>query len=157
MKRALPLIAAALAFSTPVYAQEHVEIGRLECEVEGGIGLIIGSSKDAVCNYYDAEATEPTEVYYGQVNKFGLDVGFTEESVIQWLVFAPAKNAYDPGVLAGSYVGLGAEATAGVGVGANALVGGSSDSFTLQPVSVQGQTGLNVAMGVTGFTLRAAP
>lgn len=157
MRHAVPALAAALLMATPAVAQENVEIGRLECTVEGGIGLIIGSSKDAVCEFYDADTAEPVDIYFGQVNKLGLDVGVTNQSVIQWLVLAPSRDAYEPDSLAGEYVGVSAEATVGVGLGANALVGGSSDNFMLQPVSVQGQTGLNVAMGVTGFTLRPAP
>ncbi len=152
---AAALVATAF-FVTGAQAQDKVEIGRLECTVEGGIGLIIGSSKDAVCSFYDSKATEPVEVYYGKVNKFGLDIGITDQSVIQWLVLAPTTDAYRPGALAGQYVGLSAEATVGVGAGANALVGGSDDSFMLQPVSIQGQTGLNVALGITGFQLRTA-
>ncbi|WP_193335173.1 DUF992 domain-containing protein [Devosia beringensis] len=149
-------LAATALFSTATYAQERIEIGRLECTVEGGIGLILGSSKDAICSFYDSEATEPTEVYYGKVNKVGLDIGFTEESVIQWLVLAPSSDAYAPGSLTGEYVGVSAEASLGLGAGANALVGGSSEGFMLQPLSIQGQTGINVAVGITGFQLRTA-
>ena len=147
-------LAATALFSTAAQAQENVEIGRLECTVEGGIGLILGSSKDAVCSFYDSESAEPIEVYYGTVNKVGLDVGFTEESVIQWLVLAPSTDAYATGSLAGQYVGVSAEASLGLGAGANALVGGSSDGFMLQPLSIQGQAGINVAVGITGFQLR---
>ncbi|MBS3847752.1 DUF992 domain-containing protein [Devosia sp. J2-20] len=147
-------LAATALFSTAAHAQEKVEIGRLECTVEGGIGLIIGSSKDAVCSFYDSEAAEPVDVYYGKVNKVGLDVGFTEESVIQWLVLAPSTDAYSSGSLAGQYVGASAEVSLGLGAGANVLVGGSNDGFMLQPLSVQGQTGINVAVGITGFQLR---
>ena len=98
----------------------------------------------------------PAELYVGVVKKFGLDVGGTNKSVMQWLVFAPTAEAYDIGALAGNYSGVGAEATVVVGGGANLLVGGSKDTFTLQPLSVQAQTGLNVAAGVTSFQLRAA-
>ena len=154
------LIAAALATvvmassAGVAQAETRVQVGRLSCDVEGGIGLILGSSKDAVCSFYDSEAAEPIEVYYGKVNKVGLDIGFTEESVIQWLVLAPSTDAYATGSLAGQYVGVSAEASLGLGAGANALVGGSSDGFMLQPVSIQGQTGINVAVGITGFQLR---
>ena len=47
----------------------------------------------------------------------------------------------------------GAQATAGAGLGANALVGGTGRAFSLQPLSVSGQTGLNIAGGVTTVTL----
>lgn len=147
---------SAITLAPPAFAQDNVEIGRLECDVEGGIGLIIGSSKQAVCYFYDADSTEPVETYFGEVNKLGLDIGITDKTVIEWLVIAPKADAYADGALAGEYVGVSAEATFGVGLGANALVGGSQDSFALQPVSVQGQTGLNLALGVTGFTLTTA-
>ncbi|MGV8856435.1 MAG: DUF992 domain-containing protein [Devosia sp.] len=149
-------LAGTALFTTGAHAQDKVQIGRLECAVEGGIGLILGSSKDAVCSFYDSESAEPIEVYYGKVNKVGLDIGFTEKSVIQWLVLAPTTDAYAPGSLAGEYVGVSAQASLGLGAGANVLVGGSADGFMLQPLSVQGQAGINVAVGITGFQLRTA-
>lgn len=154
------LAAAALAIlmttTGTATAQKGVEIGRLQCNVEGGIGFIIGSSKDAVCQFFSANTNKSTETYYGTVHKVGLDIGVTEQTTIQWLVFAAKSDAYSKGALAGQYVGLSAEATIGVGLGGNLLIGGSSKSFTLQPFSIQGQTGLNVAAGVTGFRLSAA-
>ena len=51
------------------------------------------------------------------------------------------------GDLAGNYGGVGANASVGVGFGGNFLVGGPENSYALQPISVQGQTGLNVAAG----------
>ncbi|MGL5137733.1 MAG: DUF992 domain-containing protein, partial [Beijerinckiaceae bacterium] len=57
------------------------------------------------------------------------------------------------GALAGDYVGAAAEATAGVGLGVNALVGGSDRAYSLQPISVEGQLGLNLAAGVAQMTL----
>jgi hypothetical protein len=57
------------------------------------------------------------------------------------------------GALAGTYLGASAEATAGVGAGANLLIGGSDDTISLQPLSVQGQTGLNAALGVSELIL----
>src|SRR6516225_8194491 len=38
------------------------------------------------------------------------------------------------GALSGTYGGVGAQATAGAGVGANVLVGGSGRAFSLQPI-----------------------
>ena len=150
------ILATTALLSTGAFAQDRAEIGRLECTVEGGVGLILGSSKEAVCSFFDTDSTEPMDIYYGTVNKVGLDIGFTEESVIQWLVLAPSTDAYAPGTLAGEYVGVSAEASLGLGAGANALVGGSADGFMLQPLSVQGQAGINVAVGITGFQLTAA-
>ncbi|MGC2221949.1 MAG: DUF992 domain-containing protein [Methylocella sp.] len=133
-------------------AQQGVKIGALRCEVSGGLGLIITSSKDMQCVF--TSASGQSEPYSGTIRKFGLDIGVTDKGVLAWDVFAPSEGP-KPGALAGDYAGVGASATVGAGVGANALVGGSGSSFTLQPLSVQAQTGLALAAGVAGLTLRA--
>jgi hypothetical protein len=134
--------------------REGVELGVLECSIQGGAGFIIGSSKSLNCTFRPASKTFGPEIYVGQVNKFGLDVGITGRTLMRWMVLASNADIYAPGALAGNYVGASAEATAAVGVGANVLVGGSNRTFTLQPVSVQAQTGLNLAAGVSRFELR---
>ncbi len=142
--------------ATPAVAQEGVELGVLECTIEGGTGYIIGSKKDLACTFKPSENSFAPESYFGVVSKFGLDIGTTKDAFMQWLVLAPSNNIYAPGALAGDYVGASAEASAVVGAGANLLIGGSSKSFTLQPISVQSQTGLNLAVGVSQFQLRSA-
>jgi len=156
------LFAAAAAVSilstVPAFAvtsDQAQEVGRLECIIHGGVGMIVGSSKKLNCTYTPSDPNIPKEDYIGRVNKIGLDVGVTGKSVMQWLVLAPTKSGYGPGALAGNYTGASAEATAGVGVGANVLVGGSHRTFTLQPISVQAQTGVNVAAGVSSFHLES--
>ena len=130
-------------------AQSAVEIGVLNCTVAGGIGFIFGSSKDMSCRF---EHPGGVERYSGTISKFGLDIGVTGKAYMKWAVLAPRTN-FQPGALEGNYGGATAEATAGLGVGANALVGGGN-SITLQPLSVQGQTGLNVAAGIASMKLR---
>ncbi len=138
----------AAASAAPASADgAGINIGTLECIVEGGIGLIITSSKAMDCVYKSSTGRE--DVYTGNISKFGLDIGVTGEARMIWGVFAPGIVEY--GALAGRYVGASAEATAGIGAGANALVGGSN--ITLQPLSVQVQTGLNAALGVSSMTL----
>jgi len=92
-------------------------------------------------------------MFDGCGNRVGLDVGYTAGSSVGWLVFAPSRNLAR-GALAGYYGGVSANAALGIGGGANVLVGGLNNSITLQPVSVQGQTGLNVAATVTNVELR---
>ena len=154
MKTFLLAAAVAAVSAMPAAAQQRIEIGILDCVVEGGTGFIVGSTKDLRCTFTPAE-NRPAEPYFGVVRKFGLDIGVTGATFIKWAVLAPA-GAYAPGALAGDYVGVSAEATVGVGVGANALVGGSSKSFALQPLSVQAQEGLNLAVGFSAFELRSA-
>ena len=61
-----------------------------------------------------------------------------------------------PGMLAGTYVGATAEVSIAAGLGANVLVGGSNRSVALQPLSVQGQVGLNIAAGIGALELHLA-
>jgi hypothetical protein len=160
MNRLLTLAAVAgvSMFAVTANAQNKgVELGLLDCVVEGGAGFIIGSTKDVKCTYTPADKKFAPEVYRGEIRKIGLDVGVTGTTLIQWAVLAPTANRYAAGALAGNYVGVSAEASAAVGVGANLLVGGSDKAFTLQPLSVQEQSGVNLAVGVTDFRLQKAP
>ena len=157
MKRLLAavLATAGLTVAGLAYAQDRVELGTLDCVVKGGTGFIVGSTKDLSCTFHSADPTAAAEEYFGVVKKFGLDIGRTDRTVIKWLVLAPTMDAYAPGKLAGEYVGVSAEATVGVGLGANALVGGFERAFFLQPVSVQAQEGLNLAVGFSSIELRS--
>lgn len=130
------------------------EAGILDCVVEGGRGFVFGSTKDVSCTYTPAEG--PAESYFGAIMKYGIDIGETKVSYMKWAVFAPTVGDIAPGALAGDYYGVSAEATAGAGLGANALVGGSDKTISLQPVSVSGQTGLNFALAVSELELRSA-
>jgi hypothetical protein len=132
-------------------AKSGVKIGVLSCEVEGGPGFIIGSSKAVDCVYEPASGARP-EHYSGTIGKLGVDIGVTGRTVVAWAVFAPGK--VNKGALKGTYTGASAEATVAVGLGANVLVGGFKKGINLQPVSVQGQTGLNIAAGIASLKLR---
>lgn len=125
-------------------------VGSLQCNVAGGMGFVFGSSKELNCVFVRTDGIG--EKYTGAIKRYGVDIGFTKESTIIWLVFAPGK--IDPGALAGGYVGATAQATVGVGAGANVLVGGSNKQITLQPVSVEGSVGLNVAAGLAEVELK---
>ena len=149
---AAAITAVALA-TLPAKAQERVEVGTLNCQVAGGTGFVFGSSKALDCELRTVSGL--TEQYVGEIKKFGIDIGSTSESVIVWGVLAPTRDI-PPDMLRGVYRGVSAEATVGVGVGANALVGGNSESIVLQPVSVSAQSGLNIAAGVSSIELRAA-
>ncbi|HUK57740.1 MAG TPA: DUF992 domain-containing protein [Stellaceae bacterium] len=135
----------------PAAAQSGVAAGALTCDVASGWGFIFGSSKDLKCTYSNGSSNEH---YTGAITKFGVDIGYTQSAVIVWAVVAPTANVAK-GALTGTYVGATGQATVGGGVGANVLVGGGN-SVSLQPVSFSGQTGLNVAGGIAGITLKAA-
>ncbi len=148
-------VVAAVALPAPAMAQapSRTKVGTLTCDIAAGIGLIITSKKDVTCMFTPAQPG-PREVYTGSITKFGLDLGATAGGEMIWAVYAPSNKRI--GALAGHYGGASAEATVGAGVGANVLVGGSNRTVSLQPVSVQGQAGLNLAVGVAGLDLRPA-
>ncbi|MDX2205405.1 MAG: DUF992 domain-containing protein [Hyphomicrobiaceae bacterium] len=145
-------LALGLLLGQPAYAQGTIEIGTLTCVGGEGVGLVVGSKKTYQCRFAPNGGGRP-EGYEATVTKIGLDVGATGKSTMIWTVLA-ASQARRAGALAGTYAGAAADVAVGVGGGAKLLVGGSNNSITLQPLSVQGQTGLNLAVGVAGMTLR---
>ncbi len=155
--RQLGCLTAAAALTalvaTPAPAQTFVKAGTLTCDVSAGIGLILTQNQTMTCAFQPLSGGPPDQ-YTGRIDKFGVAIGAVQQGTLVWGVLAPAEGV-PHGALAGSYVGVGAEATAGVGLGANALIGGMGRSFSLQPLSVEGQTGVNIAGGVTTVTLTA--
>jgi hypothetical protein len=149
---ALAAVVLTAAGGGTAHARPRVEVGVLTCHVAGGSGFVFGSTKRLWCHF---NRRGRDERYVGRISKFGLDVGTTTQSAIAWVVLAPTVDV-PPGALVGDYGGVSGEATVGVGLGANALIGGSDRSFVLQPLSVQAQTGLNVAAGVAALRLRLA-
>jgi opacity protein-like surface antigen len=152
MKKLLAAALAAVVLSTSAtYADARVQVGRLSCDVDGGIGYVIGSSKDMTCHFI--RKGHKTEVYQGNISKLGLDIGITDRTRIEWLVFSGSTSNVGKGSLAGTYVGGSGEASLGAGLGANWLIGGSRRGFALQPWSVQASTGVNLTWAFSGLTL----
>ena len=158
MRRFLILVGAVIAMlSTSVAGANaqapmtRVQIGILECRGGASIGFIVGSVTNLGC-VLRADGL-PEDRYIATIRKVGLDLGITAESALAWGVYAPVTRL-GPGDLAGNYAGAQGSATLGVGVGGNVLVGGSANSIALQPLSVQGQVGLNVAAGLESLELR---
>ena len=145
------VVLAAVATASGAEAQTRVEVGVLTCSARGSQGFIIGSSRELRCRF---NRPGRDEYYRGTIDKFGIDIGSTKQAMISWAVLAPTSNLPSRS-LSGTYGGVSAEATVGVGVGANALIGGSQRSIILQPLSVQAQQGLNIAAGVSQLRLRA--
>jgi hypothetical protein len=134
----------------PAGADTTVRAGTLECDMSGGIGLIFVEKQTMTCTFKGANGM--VDRYEGKVVEVGIALGATASGVMVWGVLA-AQHSVPQGALAGTYAGLTANASIGVGGGANVLVGGTGRSFVLQPLSLEGQVGLNVAGGVTTLTL----
>jgi hypothetical protein len=147
------LTATLLADASPAQAQRRTQVGRLNCTLAPAVGLIVGSRQRMSCEFV-ASRRAFRDLYSGTVTRVGLDLGFTRGGVMGWTVLARTKGIRR-GALAGTYVGASGDIALGVGVGANALIGGSGRSIMLQPLSVSGQVGVNLALGVAGLTLRS--
>jgi hypothetical protein len=146
------LAAALLASATQVVAQgSRVEVGVLECR-GSTTSFIVGSVTELGCQFR-ASDNSPPEPYNATIRRAGVDIGFPQQVAVAWAVFAPTRGI-QRGDLAGSYAGASASATVGIGLGANALIGGSNNTIAFQPLSGQAQTGLSVAAGIAGMDLR---
>ena len=150
------LIKPALLFAIwligpPALAQgSSIRQGMLTCRTSPSIGLIVGSSQRLACQF--RSNTGWTQDYVGRMNRIGLDIGVTAGGAMAWAVLG-SSSAMQPGALTGRFVGASGEISVGVGAGANILVGGTAQSVSLQPLSLEGQVGLNLALGVAGLTL----
>jgi len=143
-------IAALMAPLASADALPPVRAGVLQCQGGQNVGFVVGSVTSLEC-VFKSEGRRP-EPYIATVRRYGLDLGITAQTQLAWAVSAP-NNRVDRGDLAGQYGGVGANASVGIGGGGNFLVGGPANSYALQPLSVQGQTGLNVAAGIADLQL----
>jgi Protein of unknown function (DUF992) len=149
------LLAAAMLCTglIPATAQQSgTKVGALTCRTSASLGLIVASHQRLSCSF--SPNSGPSEHYVGHVNRLGIDLGIRAGGIMTWGVIAPT-NGYHRGALTGKYVGASGSASFGVGVGANALIGGWHRSIALQPLSVEGQAGINLALGVAGLRLQA--
>ena len=159
MQRAMAtiVICAVLAASASVAqaADKGARLGMLRCDEASGWGMVFGSTRDIKCVFNGAEKGAAPARFTGTIKKYGVDIGFKDNSVILWAV-ASTSDTFSPGDLAGTYVGATAEVAWAVGLGANVLVGGSKKGFALQPLSVEGFNGANLALGVSEVELTPA-
>jgi hypothetical protein len=144
------LALGALALQAPARADTTVKTGMMTCHVSSGWGFVFGSSRDLRCIY---TGNGRTEKYTGKISKFGVDIGYQQSGVIIWAVLAPSTDL-KAGALTGDYGGVTAGAAASVGGNANVLIGGSTKSISLQPVSFEGDKGVNLAVGIAAISLK---
>jgi len=137
-------------------AEPYAKAGLLSCDVSAGVGLILVQRQTLNCVFTNHAGAHPDH-YLGTITDYGVALGEVAAGHLIWGVLSSVSGGVPRGALAGSYAGVGAEATAGAGLGANVLVGGSERAFSLQPVSVEGQIGINVAAGISAVTLVPAP
>ena len=149
-----PFVAAALILlsAAPAAGQSGAKVGLLSCNLGPSVGLIVGSRQHMQCRFTPDAGGAP-EVYSGTITRVGLDVGIRAGGVMGWAVFAPTSTVRH-GALRGNYAGASGDVSLGVGAGGKLLVGGSHHTISLQPLALQGQVGVNLALGVAGLALR---
>jgi hypothetical protein len=142
-------VAGAMALASPLAATAAVKIGTLTCSESGGWGYVVGGSHRLRCTFAGEGRVEH---YRGSIGKYGVNIGYQGSGTLVWAVFAPSEGMR-PGALRGHYGGVTGGAAVGVGAAGNALVGGFQRSVMLQPVSVEGNTGVNLTAGIGSLTL----
>jgi hypothetical protein len=147
---ATALFGMGLGVTTP--ARADVDVGLLSCRSSETASYIIVSNQPFNC-VFTPSAGGPVQYYQATVRCVGAQAGFSSNVALGWAVFAPTRSM-GPGSLSGVYGGVSAGAAIGVGVGANGLLG-ANNSFALQPVSVEGQSGFNVVATATEVELHA--
>jgi hypothetical protein len=143
-----------MAFTAmPALAQtQRVRVGGLTCNAGPRAGLMLGSRRDLQC-IFRSDETGQRYAYAGKIRRIGLDVGITRGRQLFWAVFAPATNVRRQ-TLRGRYRGASGNFAFGIGVGANVLIGGSRRAISLQPLLIESQIGINLALGVTDLSLQ---
>ena len=150
IRRLAPLAGIALAVSVASPAWSASQIGLLKCDTSIGIGEILVRKQTMTCVF--THSNGQIENYTGTIHQYGVEIGMVEQGHLAWEVIAATANVA-PGALAGKYGGVDASVAAGLGLGADALVGGTGEAFSLQPFAVDAEPGLNIAAGVEGVTL----
>jgi hypothetical protein len=145
-------ILSLAAMTSPGAADNKIKSGILDCDVSAGVGLIFTEKQTMNCKFTPLGGG-PVDHYTGSIDEVGLSIGATEGGVLVWSVISAQQGGVPAGALAGKYTGLSADASVGIGLGENILIGGNNSAFMLQPTSYEGQVGLNVAAGVTTVTL----
>ncbi|HWL74161.1 MAG TPA: DUF992 domain-containing protein, partial [Burkholderiaceae bacterium] len=142
----------ALSSAANAQTRSPFRVGGLTCNTDPRVGLVLGSLQTMRCVFV-ASTTGQQYAYTGTIRRLGVDIGVTRGGTLFWAVFA-RNSQIGQGTLRGNYVGASGNVALGLGLGAKVLIGGSRRTITLQPLSVEGQIGLNLALGVANLTLR---
>lgn len=149
-------LAAGMTLASPAFAQQHAAVGTLTCDVSSGVGFFVVEKQTMKCVFKPQDGG-PLDYYTGKIAEYGIALGEVKKGVLVWGVITATDTTPNPGTLAGTFAGAGADVAIVAGLGANVLVGGGDNSIALQPVTVEAEKGFNLAAGVTTVTLAVAP
>jgi hypothetical protein len=145
------LCVLSFSFIPSATAREPFRVGTLTCDTSARVGLVLGSRQELRCVFLATNGRR--YIYRGFIRRLGLDIGITRGGTLLWRVFA-RNSGIGEGTIRGSYVGASGNIALGLGLGAKLLIGGSRRSMILQPLSVEGLIGINLAAGVANLVLR---
>jgi hypothetical protein len=153
-KYRIALACATLLIPLSSATAAQLEVGKLDCDISAGVGMIIESKQTVSCTFTPSPSLPgPAQTYKGSIDEFGLAIGDVKAGRMVWLVSSVTGQPLNG--LQGTYRGVEADASLGLGGGAKILVGGNQDSVSLQPLSLEGEEGVNVAIGVAALKLSA--
>lgn len=147
------LLGLAFTGAGSVSAQNApLEVGTLQCSLDGSSGNIFGGSRDVQCDFTSAVTNGDRVKYEGTISNVGINLGSHKVTSLSWTVLAPV-GAQAESALGGTYVGTAVSGALGVGAGGNLLFNVSGGAATLQPLSVQFQTGFNASVSAVELQL----
>jgi len=131
---------------------EPIRVGGLTCTSSPRVGLIIASRQMLRCA---SRSSAPPRhlVYSGSTRGLDFDIGAARRGALFWVVFAP-NTRFSRRALRGNYEAANGSVMSNLGLGTNVLIGGSQRTIFLQPLSAEGQIGINLAAGVSNLSIR---
>jgi Protein of unknown function (DUF992) len=133
-------------------ANSRIYIGSLTCNIEGGTGYILGSSKSMDCVFLGKDGIS-TAQYSGTINKVGVDIGYTKAVHTIWRVYSLGSERAATS-LSGTYVGEQGTAAAGSQAGGNWLYGGPNAEIGMIASGIVQDAGYNLAMGIGAMSIK---
>jgi hypothetical protein len=124
-------------------AESPVKLGELTCMVSEVDQKLLKTHVVLDCAYVDVNGNNAGN-YQGQIDRTGLDIGNMKTEQFTWVVSTLGDPADTK--IAGTYIGAAAGASVGAGAGGNYLAGGFDGKISLQPLSVESESGFGVSL-----------
>ena len=128
------------------------QVGVLTCSMTGIDNVVVYTKEEFDCEYKPNHGD--AQHYKGVIKEIGVNLSITKDNTMVWGVIAPVRELDSPDALKGTYVGGTGQVEIGGGVAANILIGGSGNTISLQPFSVNGMTGIGAALDISAFELK---
>ncbi|WP_291577201.1 DUF992 domain-containing protein [Bradyrhizobium sp.] len=157
MHRTLAIATAAVLVLLPPAAgqtaQPGTQVGILNCQMAPRTGLTV--AVQSISCRFTPDGGYPQQVYLGEINTVGPEVGITTGGVLVWDVFASTSGP-PAGGLAGAYLGANGGISVETEIGVNVLFGGSNRNLALRPVALEGEIEVALGLGISGLKLATA-